>query len=98
MWNKLILRRQAVVSVLVATQSVRNHPRDAPQDGLGQSPVPKGTTQHKAMEKGIHVNPGTLLIQILEELVQEFLEAYPKDANFKMVYERAKEERPHNLK
>jgi hypothetical protein len=44
------------------------------------------------------VNPGTLLIQILEELVQEFLEAYPKDANFKMVYERAKEERPHDLK
>jgi hypothetical protein len=54
--------------------------------------------KRQVLEKGIRVAPGTLLIQISDELVQEFLKAYPNDANFRAVYERAKEERPHNLK
>jgi hypothetical protein len=48
--------------------------------------------------QGIHVAPGTLLIQIVDEMVQEFLDGYPKDAHFGPVYARSEKERPHDLK
>jgi hypothetical protein len=100
-WSKFIRSRESQLSAMATTRAVRvpaSEQAEAVIEGTLTQEAKLRSHSRKGVEKGIRVTPGTLLIQVSDETVQEFLDSYPGDTTFGTVYARSKEESPHDLK
>lgn len=97
-WSQFLRSQETRMSAMAVTRSSHARPPSQEEGTKESTPAPRPKGRRQVQHQGIRVAPGTLLIQIADEMIQEFLNGYPKDVHFGPVYARSEKERPHDLK